>query len=369
MYTTVTDSRGAVDAATRLAGAAPPLPDGDLRAVLPLLVDRVMAEAGIVEPALTARALAQAAGDLSRAVSLLRAWAANLPRVGRTTAARHDLRVMRRVTPGFRAPRGGQYLGATFDYAQRLLDFGEARSGGLVDLDGTVEDPLPSRADDLVATPPRALADLLDEGLLAPGETARPDDRTRQHLGAGSGRGPLLQHLGRADTGAMTGLAYSSLRGFAGGADPTLVELLRAAAPVRRTNPLTGEEITVGEVTVTTAEIALYRVADGQPDPRLTLGFGATVGEVEVRAIGAALLDGGISRAQASGAPLTPNRGSSADDEEFVLLTLDQSEANGFTEHLKLPHHVTFSSDVDAVRRVRDTLAARDAVADAEGMA
>lgn len=350
MYTTVTDAKGAVDAATRLAAASSTSSAGDPAAgdAVPLLVDRVMAEAGLVEPRLAWRAITQAAGDLARATSLLRAWAANLERAEHTLVRRGDLRVLRRITPGFRAPPDGQYLGATFDYAQRLLDLGDDAAG---DPSTTAEVSTNGRL--LPRTFHRALEDLEREGLVDPGEWSVPEDRSRTHLGAGSGRGPFLQHLARSDTGAMTGLAYSALRGLSRGADPTLVELLRARAPVRRTHPLTGQAVRIGEITVTTAEIAMYRIDGGQPDPRFTLGVGATVGEVEVRAVAAALLDGVVNRAnRRSGDTTTPSGG--ADDEEYVLLTLDQSEAVGFTEHLKLPHHVTFSSDIDAVRRVRD---------------
>lgn len=345
MYTTLSDQRGAVDAAARLAAPTGP-PQGGLDGILqglPLLVDRVMAESGVVEPHVAARAISQAAGDLSRAVSLVRAWAANLPRISTCHVTRDDLRILRRITPAFRAPRDGQYLGATQDYAQRLLDFG----------DGPADDgqagPDPSDHVLLPARFTRPMEALEAQGLVASPTPAQPLDASRTALGSGAGRGPMLQHLARSDTGAMTALAYSGLRGFGEPADPTLTELVRARAPIHRTHPLTGGRVVVGEITLTTAELALYRISDGSPDPQLTIGVGATVGIVEVRAIAAALLDAGLTRtAAAGGRPPSP-----AVDEEYVRTTLDAAEANGFTEHLKLPHHVTFTADVDAVRRVR----------------
>lgn len=351
MYTTVSDQRGAVEAATRLAAPAGP-PQGGIDGILhglPLLVDRVMAEAGVVEPPVAARAISQAAGDVSRAVSLVRAWAANLPRIGTCHVARDDLRILRRITPAFRAPQDGQYLGATSDYAQRLLDFSDDGPADVAAPDhvppGPAGSPLPTRF-------ARPLQPLEAEGLVAAATApAQPRDASRTALGAGAGRGPMLQHLARSDTGAMTALAYAGLRGFGEPADPTLTELLGARAPVHRTHPLTGGEVLVGEITVTTAELALYRISDGSPDPQLTIGVGATVGGVEVRAIAAALLDAGLTRTAAAGGPPP----SPAADEEYVRTTLDASEAGGFTEHLKLPHHVTFTSDVDALRRVRST--------------
>jgi alpha-D-ribose 1-methylphosphonate 5-triphosphate synthase subunit PhnI len=40
-------------------------------------------------------------------------------------------------------------------------------------------------------------------------------------------------------------------------------------------------------------------------------------------------------------------------DEEFVLAHVDGVEAAGFVEHMKLPHEVTFASDLDRVRAIR----------------
>lgn len=348
MYTAMKEMRGAVDVAAGLARPHGQM-GGGLEGILdglPLLVDRVMAEAGVVDRRVAARAISQSAGDLARAVSLIRAWAANLERVAHCQVCRADLRVRRRITPAFRAPPDGQYLGATMDYAQRLLDFGDPQ--------GADADESMPPAVDAVALPltlARALDPVAADGLVAmPSAPAKPDDRSRTSRGVGAGRGPLLQQLARSDTGALTALAYSGLRGFASQADPTLVELIRADAPVRRVHPRTGQDVEVGCITVTTAELALYRVSDGVPDARLTVGFGATAGAVEVRAIAAALLDGGLARVRSDGG----GAGGGALDEEFVLTTLDQSEANGFVEHLKLPHHVTFSSDLDALRRVRE---------------
>ncbi len=40
-------------------------------------------------------------------------------------------------------------------------------------------------------------------------------------------------------------------------------------------------------------------------------------------------------------------------DEEFVLLSIDSVESSGFISHLKLPHYVTFQSELDSVRKTR----------------
>ena len=42
-----------------------------------------------------------------------------------------------------------------------------------------------------------------------------------------------------------------------------------------------------------------------------------------------------------------------AANEEFVLLHVDGVEASGFTAHFKLPHYVTFQSDINVLERTR----------------
>jgi alpha-D-ribose 1-methylphosphonate 5-triphosphate synthase subunit PhnI len=46
-----------------------------------------------------------------------------------------------------------------------------------------------------------------------------------------------------------------------------------------------------------------------------------------------------------------------AQNVEFVLHHSDNIEATGFTEHLKLPHYVDFQSELQNVRRMRESLA------------
>src|SRR6266508_4351487 len=87
-------------------------------------VDKIMSEGGLYAPALAALALKQAEGDLFEAAFLLRAYRSTLPRVGYSLPARGDqMRVLRRISSAFKDVPGGQLLGRTRDYTQRLLDF------------------------------------------------------------------------------------------------------------------------------------------------------------------------------------------------------------------------------------------------------
>ncbi|HEY2702987.1 MAG TPA: carbon-phosphorus lyase complex subunit PhnI [Candidatus Dormibacteraeota bacterium] len=338
MYTTVLDQTGAIAAAARLArdGAAPVAAGeagvDDLCALLPLLVDQVAAEAGVAEPRICARALRQARGDVARAVSLVRAWAATLPRLAGCTVAAGGMRPLRRITPAFVDPPGGQYLGATLDYAQRLLDLDED-PGPAAGVEGG---PAPEPA----APPPRCFPRAL-EGLERGGLVA---------AAGGDDRGDLRGRLARGETGAMTALAYSGIRGYGQRSDPTLVELRQGTLSVSVTHPLSGEPVRVGELVATSAEVVLYRVHDGVADPRLTVGVGGTCGRVERRAISAALLDANCARASLDSDAAPPP----CDDREFLETVLDGQEAAGFVEHLKLPHHVTFTSDLERLAALGD---------------
>lgn len=366
MYTTVRESQGAIDASARLMEHQRAGFDGDDRAgavgaLVPLLVDQVMAEAGVVEPAVAAKAVEQARGDVSRAVSLLRSWVSCLPREATAVVRWRGIEVERRITPAMSEPDGGQFLGASLDYAPRLLNLDSSlRAHPPSDTaETTTEADVEPTAEPLVL--PRAAARLEEQDVIAAAEPAEPVDITRRASAAGAGRGAFGQFLSRAETGALTALAYTAVREGPKQADPTLVELRAGQLPVSVPHPRTGNPVRVGSVPVTTCELVLYHVqvdSSGEhTDSRFTLGYGATAGRVERRAISAAMLDARVTRAQANppGTAMLPS-----DDAEWLITALDGQEATGFVEHLKLAHHVSFASDLDRVRAVGETRADED---------
>ena len=146
----------------------------------------------------------------------------------------------------------------------------------------------------------------------------------------------------------MTAIAYTAIRGYGSRQDPTLAELRRGSLAVHMERP-EGGRFELGEIDITYAEVVLYRLHGGSADPQLTLGVGATVGALERRAISAAVLDANCARA----AVAPPARFDPAEDAEFLAIALDGQEATGFVEHLKLPHHVTFTSELDRIRQSR----------------
>ena len=95
-----------------------------IRQQLRLAVDRVMTEGSVYDPQLAALAIKQSAGDLVEAIFLLRAYRATLPRLGYSLPLdTAGMQIARRISAAFKDLPGGQVLGPTYDYTQRLLDF------------------------------------------------------------------------------------------------------------------------------------------------------------------------------------------------------------------------------------------------------
>ncbi len=357
-YTSVANREGAVEAARALAAglraagspASGSAEFGELVGVIarsPLAIDQVSAESGIVERIVCARAYLQAEGDLARAVSLVRAWAANLPQLATMRTSPGEWRVTRRIAPAFVAPPGGQFLGASRDYEQRLLSFENARPADGAGHSRNGSSAVRSAAPALHLP---AAADILErDGLLAPADPPAEAVDTTRSAASRLSRGGFLHLLSRAETGALTSMAYAAIRGHSQRQDPTLLELRCGEVPVVMHRP-DGGSFVLGTFTATVAEIALYAMHEsGEADDRFTLGIGATVGRIERRAIAAAMVDATTTRAGTeTGVPRAPH-----DDREFLSIVCEGQESSGFVEHLKLPHYVTFAADLDRVRTAR----------------
>jgi alpha-D-ribose 1-methylphosphonate 5-triphosphate synthase subunit PhnI len=245
------------------------------------------------------------------------------------------------VSPAFKDVPGGQILGATKDYTQRLLDFDLVEE--------SPEDPT-EEWDVTEAGDPDRLTNvtelLREEGLLhEPDEpdVDEPTDTTRESVTHPADRDAVLQELARGETGAVTALGYSALRGY-GQVHPTLAEVHVGDLPVRIEHPYTGDEVTVAHTTVTESE-AVVPVYEKREDPQFAFGYGLTFGRNERKAIGMTVLDASIQ---------LDSEDEPAENAEFVLDTVDGMDAFGFIEHLKLPHYVTFQSILDRIRAIRD---------------
>lgn len=195
--------------------AEPELSVAQIRAQLKLAVDRVMTEGSVYDPELAALAIKQASGDLVEAIFLLRAYRATLPRLGTTRPLDTARMVLtRRISATFKDLPGGQVLGPTYDYTQRLLDFTLLARG-----DAVAAAAAPAPLVDAPATTPRVVDLLNQEGLIEtrpiPEGDPAPADLTREPLRFPANRATRLQNLARGDEGFLLAMAYSTQRGYA----------------------------------------------------------------------------------------------------------------------------------------------------------
>lgn len=316
-----------------------------LREQLRLGVDRVMAEGSLYDPDLAALALKQACGDTIEAVFLLRAYRTTLPRWGFSEALdTARMRVQRRVSAIFKDVPGGQLLGPTFDYTQRLLDFRLA--GGAT----SPVAPNAGPADEAAAltSPLEALA---AQGLIEPcvpsdGDPA-PPDVTRDPPTYPMERTARLQMLARADEGWVLGMGYSSQRGYAH-THPFAGEIRYGAVPLEFVPDELGFPIQIGEIELTDCQMVNQFVGSATQPPQFTRGQGLVFGHGERKAMAMSLVDRVLRADEFDELHTSP-----AQDQEFVLSHGDNVEASGFVQHLKLPHYVTFESELQIVRALR----------------
>lgn len=320
---------------------------GQIEGQLGLAVDRVMAEGSLYDRPLAALAVKQAWGDLVEAAFLVRAFRTTLPRFYDSVPIRTDaMDLARRISSIFKDVPGGQIIGPSFDYTQRLLDFtllaGNGR-GAVPHADAVVE-PVPGVIDLLRAE------DLIEEE--GHGDAAPPRDLTREPIRFPADRATRLQSLARADEGFLLGLAYSTQRGY-GSNHPFAGEVRVGEVEVSVFDEELGFELVVGEIVVTEVQMVNQFVGNATTPPQFTRGYGLTLGYNERKAMAMALVDRAL-RAEEYGERV---RGP-AQDAEFVISHGDNVEAQGFVQHLKLPHYVDFQAELHLIRGLRAERAA-----------
>jgi len=356
MYVAVKGGEAAIAASLRLLDAqrrgdpaVRELEVAQLREQLGLAVSRVMAEGSLHDPELAALALKQAQGDALEATFLLRAYRSTLPRLGYSepldTAA---MRCERRISSIFKDLPGGQLLGASFDYSQRLLEF------------GLLQPSAPAAADEHAAAAPEpmphALSALGEAGLIeqeqpAPGDP-EPSDITREPPLYPLSRAARLQMLARGDEGWVLGLAYSTQRGYAN-THPFAGEIRQGQVTVSLVPDELGFAIEIGELELTECQMVNQFVGSAEQPPQFTRGYGLVLGHAERKAMAMSLVDRAL-RADEFGEAIT----SPAQQQEFALAHSDNVEASGFVQHLKLPHYVTFEAELQMLRAIRAELCA-----------
>lgn len=342
----------------------PELGIGQIQEQLRLAVDRVMTEGSVYDRELAALAIKQAAGDLVEAIFLLRAYRATLPRLGYTEAIDTTrMQMTRRISATFKDLPGGQVLGPTYDYTQRLLDFSLAA--------GTPVSPMHtetaceySQGDSGGPDTYASVVELLgNEGLIERHEPDAgdpdPADLTREPLSFPADRALRLQNLARGDEGYLLAMGYSTQRGYAH-THPFAGEIRFGTVEVEIVPEELGFPIVVGEIDVTECQMVNQFAGSKTAPPQFTRGYGLTFGHGERKAMAMALVDRAL-RADELGEIASHTQRAPAQMQEFVLSHSDNLEASGFVQHLKLPHYVDFQSELELVRRMRKAHARTEA--------
>ncbi|MCC5643592.1 carbon-phosphorus lyase complex subunit PhnI [Nostoc sp. CHAB 5824] len=322
---------------------------------LTLAVERVMCEGSLYDRELAALAIKQSWGDLVEAIFLLRAYRTTLPRFYYSQPLdTSKMQIQRRISAIFKDVPGGQRLGTTFDYIHRLLDFKLIAEGQVLTA---------PEAEAITESVPRVIDTLDREGLMQAEEEAKksypvnrqpstvntpqPFDLTRQPLTFPAGRDARLQNLARADEGFLLSLAYSTQRGY-GRNHPFAGEIRMGEVEVVICPEELGFEIAIADITVTEVQMVNQFKGSKELPAQFTRGYGLTFGYNERKAMSMALVDRAM-RAEELGETIQ----GPAQNVEFVLSHSDNVEAQGFVQHLKLPHYIDFQAELNLVRKIR----------------
>ena len=109
-----------------------------------------------------------------------------------------------------------------------------------------------------------------------------------------------------------------------------------------------GFEIAIANIQVTEVQMVNQFKGSKVLPPQFTRGYGLTFGYNERKAMSMALIDRAL-KANEYGESIE----GVAQDEEFVLYHSDNVEAQGFVQHLKLPHYIDFQAELNLVRQMR----------------
>jgi alpha-D-ribose 1-methylphosphonate 5-triphosphate synthase subunit PhnI len=363
-YVAVKGGQDAIENANKLVdyfrwkGRTEPIRIDQARTQMRLAVDRAMGEGSLYAPELAALALLQVEGDSFEAAFHLRAYRATLERryVSEVINTR-EMFVHRRISSTFRDIPGGQILGPTRDYSFRLLNPAllNASLGSIEKFISGLKDEIdPSKLHEMT-TYKKVIDIFLKEGLMSKepreGEDRRLFDVTREAIKFPVPRSAALQMLARADTGALMCMAYSTMRGF-GMSHGTVGELRVGEVPVRVVDKR-GRTRIIGKIKVSEAEMVGGsgrgrgeegggRAARKSNAPRYSIGYGLCFGQNETKAICMGMVESALRN---------PNPDNPANNQEFVLYHTEVIESYGFTNHLKLPHYVTFQAGMEGARR------------------
>lgn len=331
----------------RIKSLTPPIQIEQLKAQFRLAIDKIMGEGSFYAPEYGAIALKQVEGDVLEAAFIMRAFRATLSRKYYSDIIdTKDMFVQRRISSSFRDIPGGQILGPTRDYTQRIINsrLVDEKMSDFEKFAADFEDRIdPSKLKE-INTFDKVVDLLREQGLLKPvgnNEDRTVLDVTRTAIKFPTPRSARLQMLARAETGGLMALGYSSMRGH-GAVHPTVGEL-RVGKVKIEVNDASGKKRYIGRIMVTEAEmISKAQSSNKKLPPYYAIGYGLCFGQNETKGICMGILDRAMRM---------ENNGSPSSDQEFVLYHTEGIESMGFTNHLKLPHYVTFQSGMSNLRQ------------------
>ena len=109
-----------------------------------------------------------------------------------------------------------------------------------------------------------------------------------------------------------------------------------------------GFDIVIADIAVTEVQMVNQFKGSKEIPPQFTQGYGLTFGYNERKAMAMALVDRALQAKD-----LGESLDGPAQDEEFVLYHSDNIEAQGFVQHLKLPHYIDFQAELNLIRKLR----------------
>ncbi len=315
----------------------------------PIALDKIMGEGGLWDPPTAAAAFLQAGGDAAEAVHLLRAHRSTLPRLAYSEPVQpRELELLRRIVPAHRKPDGPQLLGETVDYTARLIHLGgepplpvQPTGADRAGTDAEPDEPTEPGED----LPFRRYRDYLaDRGVLVdridPADP-EPFDLALVAPQLPAERSALLSAMALAETGGLINIWYQSIIGPDGYTDEsvTLGEVRHGRVPVRVLHPHTGNPVQIGRIRVSETEAITHLTERGEDAAKFDVGYGMALGHNERKTIAMASLDCAAQRFRGT------EGGKRLD--QILLHTTDGLASCGFLEHLKLPHYVTFRSQLE----------------------
>jgi alpha-D-ribose 1-methylphosphonate 5-triphosphate synthase subunit PhnI len=323
--------------------AVPEIAIEQIEQQLSLAVDRVMSEGALYDRQLASIALKQSQGDSIEATFLVRAFRTTLSRIGYSESLNmSDMLIERRISPILKEAPGGHILGPTYDYTHRLIDFSLAgdTEANSADLEQNASDPKTfARITELLERD--GIVELtVDNGFDV-------SDLTQQPLSFPTSRDLRLQMLARGDEGFLVGLANSTLQGY-GQNFPLLAEIRVGEVSVELMLPDLGFTISIAKISVTECEIVNKKITSQKGSLRFTRGYGLAFGHSERKAIAMAVTDRALRGKEFGEAPQLP-----IENEEFVLTNSDGIDAAGLLQSLKLPHYVSFQTEIKRLRELQ----------------